>query len=255
MNFEEEVIAISHLAPVVVDFWAEWCGPCKVLGPVIEELAEEADGRWKLVKVDTEAETELSAKYRIKSIPAVKMFHKGEVIAEFTGALPKSQIEKWLSKHLPDERLDELETILERNDLDSLSDFVKQYPDLLKAKWELAKRLVKIDLERTEELLTSLKGNPEYLDKVGDLKAVMELRMWEGSAGPEAVLTHISNAKKALEEEDYSTALNELIQSIFLQKSYRNELARRVCISLFHQLGEQHEITLKYRKRFNMALY
>lgn len=255
MNFEEEVIATSHSTPVVVDFWAEWCGPCKVLGPVIEELAEEADGRWKLVKVDTEAETELSAKYRIKSIPAVKMFHKGEVIAEFTGALPKSQIEKWLSKHLPDERLDELEAILERNDVDSLGDFVERNPDLLKAKWELAKRLVKTDLERTEKLLTSLKGNPEYLDKVHDLTAIMELRMWESNADGEAVLTHISKAKKALEEEDYSTALNELIQSIFLQKSYRNELARRVCISLFHQLGERHEITLKYRRRFNMALY
>ena len=88
MNFQAEVIEKSHKMPVVVDFWASWCGPCRVLGPTIEALAEEQSDRWALVKVNTEEEQALAAEYQIRSIPNVKMFHKGRVIAEFAGALP-----------------------------------------------------------------------------------------------------------------------------------------------------------------------
>ncbi|MEQ8810911.1 MAG: thioredoxin, partial [Imperialibacter sp.] len=96
MDFDKEVIAKSKDVPVVVDFWAPWCGPCQFLGPIIEELADEANGTWALVKVNSDENQHLSAEYGIKGIPAVKMFHKGEVVAEFTGALPKHEIQKWL---------------------------------------------------------------------------------------------------------------------------------------------------------------
>jgi thioredoxin len=101
MDFNKDVIEKSYEQPVVVDFWAPWCGPCRILGPTIEQLAEEQKDKWTLVKVNTEEEYDVAVQYRIQSIPNVKMFHEGEVIAEFAGALPRPQILAWLEEHLP----------------------------------------------------------------------------------------------------------------------------------------------------------
>ena len=104
--FQEHVIDVSFRKPVVVDFWAPWCGPCKVLGPVIEKLAKESKGSWRLVKVNTDSHNELSIMYGIKGIPAVKMFVNGNVVDEFVGALPEHRIKAWvesaLEKHAPE---------------------------------------------------------------------------------------------------------------------------------------------------------
>ena len=256
MDFKAEVLEASERVPVVVDFWAEWCGPCQVLGPIIEELAEEADGAWKLVKLNTEDDPELAQQYRIRGIPAVKMFYKGEVTAEFTGALPKGQIQKWLKEHLPDDRLDELDEILANDDLESLKRFASANPDLLEATWEWAQRVLYKAPQEVEALLQDLSGDPNYLDRANDLRALLELAMWDGTPDAhEKVLSAHHEAQSALKNQEYGKAFEHLIQAIMLQKNYQDELARRVCIALFHQLGEENEVTQKYRRRFNMALY
>ncbi|MEO0338758.1 MAG: thioredoxin, partial [Bacteroidota bacterium] len=114
MDFQKTVIDKSFDQPVVVDFWASWCGPCQVLGPIIEEIAEEQKDKWNLVKVDTEQNQELAQEYEVMSIPNVKLFHKGEVIAEFMGALPRTSILNWLEEYLPSASKENLEDILER---------------------------------------------------------------------------------------------------------------------------------------------
>ncbi|MCB0288230.1 MAG: thioredoxin, partial [Calditrichaeota bacterium] len=100
-NFQQEVIQKSFEKPVLVDFWAEWCGPCKILGPVLEKLAEKHNDKWVLAKVNTEVHQELAMQYGIRGIPNVKLFIDGQVTDEFTGAMPEAAIEQWLQKAIP----------------------------------------------------------------------------------------------------------------------------------------------------------
>jgi putative thioredoxin len=101
IDFQKEVIDASKQQPVLVDFWAEWCGPCKMLGPILEKLEKEANDAWKLVKINTDLHPDLSRQYQIQGIPAVKLFVDGQVTAEFAGALPEPHVRAWLNEHLP----------------------------------------------------------------------------------------------------------------------------------------------------------
>lgn len=101
LDFAADVIERSRQTPVLVDFWAPWCGPCKALAPVLEKLAGEEGVRWSLVKVNTDVEQDLAGRFGIRGIPNLKLFHHGQVIAELAGALPEPQLRAWLAQHLP----------------------------------------------------------------------------------------------------------------------------------------------------------
>jgi putative thioredoxin len=111
-NFETEVVEASNTVPVLVDLWAPWCGPCRALGPILEKLEVAYEGRFKLVKINTEEEQELAAAFGVRSIPMVMLLKDGQPVDGFVGALPEGQIREFLDKHVPDtapEQADEAE--------------------------------------------------------------------------------------------------------------------------------------------------
>lgn len=101
-DFDREVIEASRETPVVADFWAEWCAPCRTLGPILERLAGESEGEWRLAKVDTEGFPEVAAREGVRGLPNVKLYVDGRSVDEFLGALPEPQIREWLQRALPD---------------------------------------------------------------------------------------------------------------------------------------------------------
>jgi putative thioredoxin len=100
-RFQEDVIEKSHTKPVVVDFWAPWCGPCRTLSPVLDKLAKESQGAWRLVKINTDKHPQLAQRYNVRGIPAVKLFVDGAIADEFVGARPEAFVHEWIEPHLP----------------------------------------------------------------------------------------------------------------------------------------------------------
>lgn len=258
-NFKEAVLDRSMEKPVLVDFWAPWCNPCRVLGPVIEQLAEEQNDRWELVKINTEEEPEVAQEYRIMSIPNVKLFHRGEVIAEFSGALPRTAILRWLDQHIPDDRKAELEAILKQLETTDtidprlLEDFVEAHPDLVEARLALARLLVIGEPIRAKELIDDIKLGHPLFEAAEDVRLLAELNSLREDGLPANQL--LIRAREALVREDNETAITEIIEAVGLDKNYQDDLPRRLAIALFRSWGPQHELTKKYRWKFDMALY
>jgi putative thioredoxin len=257
IDFKKEVIDRSHEVPVFVDFWAEWCGPCKMIAPVLEKLAAEADGKWELRKVDTEANQELAAEWGIQSIPNMKLFADGKVVAELSGALPEYQLKQWLDDHLPTEGkklVAEAAKLVEQGRKDQA---IITYEKALtlessnqEARMELAKLLIFEQPERVQELVLPLKHLPEVMQLKDLADTLVNADLPEGRQKDT-----VQEAVAAIKSGDLDFALDKLIQSIMADKEYANQLARRLVVSLFFLLGEEHEFTKKFRRKFSMALY
>jgi thioredoxin len=181
-SFEHDVVERSNELPVVVDFWAAWCGPCQVLGPVLEREADERAGEFVLAKVDVDANPELAARYQVQGIPAVKAFRGGEVIAEFVGVRPPAAVAEFL---------DEL-----------------------------------TGPSATERLV-------EALTAAGEL--------------PEVVA--------ALERDDRERAFELLLAAIVAAEPPRRDELVTMTVALFGELGHEHPLTVRYRRRLASSLY
>jgi putative thioredoxin len=264
-DFQKDVIERSHQLPIVVDFWAEWCGPCRVLGPVLEKLAGESNGEWALAKVDTEVHREPAARYDIRSIPNVKLFVDGNVVAEFVGALPETMVRQWLSKSLPSkfEKIVALaETMLHEDKTDEarelLQNVLASEPKNHKAIVLLAGTYTQTDPQRVLDLLQPIEEDSEYYDRAEALRtsASLEMKRSRADALPDAPVkpTYLEAIEK-LHAHDYEGALERFITVIREDRYYDDDGSRKACIAIFKTLGEEHELTQKYRRAFSSALY
>ena len=263
-DFSVDVIQASHDKPVLVDFWAEWCGPCRVLGPVLERLAANNNGEWSLIKINSDEHPELPTKYGIRSIPAVKLFHKGEVVNEFVGALPEPAIKEWLKKNIPSKFQDMLahaEALLSSGNENEASRIFKDVlihdSGNITVKIHLARIYLFEDTEKAIQLIASIEETLENAEIINSLKTIADLikennsMVLQESASKELYL----EAVRLLKEKKFDQSLEKFIEMIRTDRYYGDDIARKACVAIFKYLGEESEITLTYRRDFGRALY
>jgi putative thioredoxin len=264
-NFNEEVITKSHSIPVLVDFWAPWCGACKVLSPTLEILQNRHKGEWQLAKVNVDNHPLIAAQYQTSSIPTVKLFVNGKVVNEFTGAIPGHQIEEWLKKSLPPKSYTAVkhiqELLFKGHDEEAeglLSDLLKKESENKEIKTLLARSIVLRNPEKARDLIDGI----DPVDSIGDLaQAVREIsntmtQFFNQDDLPQSpAKSYFLHAITALYGNNLDMALENLIESIRSDAKYLNEYARKLCIALFKYLGEESSLTQKYRRILGMVLY
>ena len=241
-DFQQRVLERSRELPVVVDFWADWCGPCKQLTPALERAASARAGKVELAKVDVDRNRELQSAFRIQGIPAVKAFRDGRVAAEFTGALPPAQVEQFFDALVPSEA-DELARSGEEADLRRALELEPTHPDARRALGRLL-----LGRGETDEAVGLLDGT------AGDFLADGLLARVELTRAGDVPGT-LAEAFEAWDRGDHSAAL-EALQTAFAAETdpARRDLVRRVMVGIFTELGPDDPLAREHRRRLSSAL-
>ncbi|HEU4657174.1 MAG TPA: tetratricopeptide repeat protein [Capillimicrobium sp.] len=238
-TFEAEVLERSRTVPVVVDFWAEWCGPCRQLTPALEAAARARDGEVVLAKVDTDANQRLAAAFRIQGIPAVKAFKDGQVVSEFTGAQPPAAVERFFDALVPSEA----DRLVAAGDEASLRRALELEPARADAAVPLARLL--LDRGERDEALALLENVTGDFQADG-LRARLRLED-EGDLD-------LSEAFAALDAGELERASDLLIEALPGAGDAKDDL-RQVIVAILDELGVEHPHARDARRRLAAALY
>lgn len=259
-NFDAEVISASMQTPILIDFWAPWCGPCKVIGPLLEKIEAAYAGRFKLVKIDSDQEQELSQAFGIRSIPTCILMFQGKPVDGFMGALPEGQIKEFLDKHLPEGDVLEAEvTNVEVSDapdandpqaiLEALQQAVLKNPDDEDARFDYVKLLLtrgKTDDAKVAfapviaktTLVRRFDSLQRWMNAVDFTAERAELAASESDFDAKIVANkrdfdaRFGKAQTLMAAQDWTGAMDELLEILMRDKAWAEELARKTYIAI-----------------------
>jgi putative thioredoxin len=269
-TFASDVLAASNERPIVVDFWAPWCGPCRVLGPVIERVAAEHGEDVRLVKLNTDENPRTATQFRIQGIPAVKAFRNGKVVAEFTGAVPESQVRTFFQRIVPsaaERAAREAERIAMSGDSDAAEQqfraVLAQSPGNADAIVGLAQILLsRGDRDEAESLLeraptdrrAKVLKHRAFLDGFAERHGGEDLR-GEVAANPKDPRAHYRWGVMLAAGAQWEAALEALLESVRLDKRFADGAARKAALAVFDILGLESPVTREYQRRLTALLF
>ena len=250
-TFEQVVVEGSKDRPVVVDMWAEWCGPCRQLTPTLEKVADERDGAFLLAKLDTDANPLTASAFRVQSIPTVIAFKDGQAVTGFIGAYPEPEVNKFIDSILPteaDKRAEEARSVEEAGDLETAEERYRQLlrddPDNREAAVGLARILVeRNELDEAEGLLGKHRPDPE----AEKILAAVTLSRWADA--PEDGT--IGRSKRLVASGDVIGGLAGLMQGLAEDR----DAARDAMITVFTAVGDEDPLVQEYRRLLSAALF
>ncbi|MFM0735873.1 thioredoxin [Paraburkholderia xenovorans] len=276
-TFEQDVITASTLAPVLVDFWAPWCGPCKTLGPMLEKLEAEAAGKWKLVKVNVDENQELAAHFQVRSIPHVMAFADGRPVDQFIGVLPEGQLREFLDRLVPQgpeaARVDAQAALAEgrREDAyEALQAALAYDPGFDEARMDRIELLLedeRIDEARSEVDLLSpkttqgidarfnaIKTRLDAVDAAADLPPTDALEA-KVAANPDDLEARFDLASALIARLKYEGALEHLLAIVQRDRTFRDDIGRKTMLSVFDLASHQPQLVSQWRRKLSALLY